>query len=270
METGVQGVAAKGGSSHRCLFEEPALTETQETARVTATHTRGNDNDEDHLAQISMLHDDLNERIVIDTNSIPWVKSPRPGIWRRMLERQGLESGRATSIVRYEAGSQFPWHEHPLGEEFLVLDGVFSDEHGDYPAGTFVLNPPGSSHAPESRDGCSLFVKLCQYAGPGRGRFVVETRRIEWRVGPVPGIWVKELYSEAGHPEYVALLKWEPGARYPSHVHRGGEEVLVLEGALVDEAGFYPSGTWIRNPPMSAHEPFSPKGCLLLVKTGGL
>lgn len=219
---------------------------------------------------VSMLHADLRQRVVIDTNSTPWVRSPEPGVWRRMLERAGAESGRATSIVRYDRGSRFHSHQHPLGEEFFILDGVFSDEFGDYSAGTYVLNPPGSRHAPGSRDGCVLFVKLCQYAGPGRERVVIDSAQIEWKPGPAPGIRVKELYSDPRHPEYVTLLKWERGAQYHRHEHPGGEEILVLDGMLADEAGCYPRGTWIRNPPMSAHEPFSAEGCVLLLKTGGV
>jgi anti-sigma factor ChrR (cupin superfamily) len=218
----------------------------------------------------AMLHTDLSERVVIDTNAAPWVPSPEPGVWRRMLERAGAESGRATSIVRYDPGARFHFHQHPMGEEFFVLEGTFSDEHGDYPAGSYVLNPPGSGHAPWTRDGCVLFVKLCQYAGPDRKRIAIDSARMEWRPGEAPGIWIKELYSELKHPERVALLKWEKGARYSRHQHPGGEEILVLDGVLADQAGRYPCGTWIRNPPGSAHEPYSLEGCVLLVKTGGV
>lgn len=217
-----------------------------------------------------ILHTDLRERLVLDTDTIPWVASPEPGVWRRMLERADAESGRATSIVRYEPGARFHAHQHPMGEEFFVLEGIFSDEHGDYPAGSYVLNPPDSEHAPWTRDGCVLFVKLCQYAGPDRKRIVADSARMEWRPSGARGIAVKEFYSDSSHPERVALIKWEPGARYPRHSHPGGEEVLVLEGALVDEAGRYPHSTWIRNPPGSAHEPYSPEGCILLIKTGGV
>jgi anti-sigma factor ChrR (cupin superfamily) len=217
-----------------------------------------------------MLHTDFRECLVLDTGAIPWMASPEPGVWRRMLERAGAESGRATSIVRYEPGAHFHAHRHPMGEEFFVLEGTFSDEHGDYPAGSYVLNPPNSGHAPWARDGCVLFVKLCQYAGPGRKRIVADSARMEWRPSAMSGIAIKELYSDSSHPERVALIKWEPGARYPRHRHTGGEEVLVLEGSLVDEAGRYPRGTWIRNPPGSAHEPYSPEGCVLLIKTGGV
>jgi len=217
-----------------------------------------------------MLHSDLSEGLVLDTDTMPWVASPEPGVWRRMLERAGAESGRATSIVRYEPGARFHAHRHPMGEEFFVLQGTFSDEHGDYLVGSYVLNPPDSGHTPRTRDGCVLFVKLCQYAGAGRRRMVADSARMEWRPSGMSGIAIKELYSDSNHPERVALMKWDPGARYPRHSHPGGEEILVLEGALVDEAGRYPYGVWIRNPTGSAHEPYSPEGCILLIKTGGL
>ena len=216
-----------------------------------------------------MLNADLSLRVVIDTGAVPWTPSPEPGVARRMLERHGPESGRATSIVRYAAGATFPIHEHPLGEEIFVLEGAFSDHLGDYPAGTFVLNPPGSRHAPQSASGCMLFVKLCQYAGEGRERRVIDTARMEWRPWLRPGTWAKDLYRDERHREYITLLKWDAGLVYPHHTHRGGEEILVLEGTLADGAGSYPRGTWIRDPKMSAHAPFTREGCVFWMKLGG-
>lgn len=220
--------------------------------------------------EVTMLNTDLTQRVVIETNLVSWVASPQPGVWRRMLERAGGESGRATSIVRFDPRASFPSHEHPEGEEIFVLEGLFSDEEGDYPAGTYLLNPPGSKHAPRSRNGCVLFVKLCQYAGPGRGRVVLNTEEMQWRPTSTPGISVKQLYSDPNYPERVALLKWVPHTRYPRHDHPGGEEILVLAGVLADEDGRYPQGTWIRNPRTSAHTPFSSEGCVILVRSGGL
>jgi anti-sigma factor ChrR (cupin superfamily) len=217
-----------------------------------------------------MLHTDLHERVVLDTGALAWVASPEPGVWRRILERAGAESGRATSIVQYEPGARFHAHRHPMGEEFFVLEGTFSDEHGEYPAGSYVLNPPDSGHAPWTRGGCMLFVKLCQYAGPGRIRIVVDTARMDWRRSGTPGVAIKEVYCDSNHPERVALIKWEPGGRSPRHSHPGGAEILVLEGTLADEDGQYPRGTWIRNPPGGAHEPYSAEGCVVLIKTGGV
>jgi quercetin dioxygenase-like cupin family protein len=106
------------------------------------------------------IHADLNRRVAIDTHAVEWVDSPSRGVQRKMLDRDGAEVARATSIVRYAPGSSFPTHQHELGEEIFVLDGDFHDEAGSHGPGTFIRNPPGSSHAPGSVNGCTLFVKL--------------------------------------------------------------------------------------------------------------
>ena len=106
------------------------------------------------------FNDDYQQRVVLNHNELPWVPSPEAGVHRRLLDRCGDEVARATSIVRYEPGARFPEHRHDFGEEILVLEGTFSDETGDYLAGTYMMNPPGSSHAPFSETGCVLFVKL--------------------------------------------------------------------------------------------------------------
>ena len=71
-------------------------------------------------------------------------------------------------------------------------------------------------------------------------------------------------------PENVALVRWQPGTRFHRHSHPGGEEILVLDGELRDEHGVYPQGTWLRNPHMSVHTPYSETGCLIYVRVGGL
>ena len=119
-----------------------------------------------------LLNEDLSKRTLVNAGSLDWVPSPTQGVDRRMLFRLGAEKARATSIVRYAPGSLFPRHAHSGGEEFLVLDGVFQDETGDFPVGTYVRNPPGSSHAPGSADGCTIFVRLWQFAADDRERVV--------------------------------------------------------------------------------------------------
>src|SRR5581483_9595786 len=99
------------------------------------------------------INADFSQRIVIATEQLPWIPSPQRGVERRMLDRIGAEVARATSLVRYAAASSFPAHVHGLGEEFLVLSGIFSDEHGDYPTGTYVRNPPLSRHTPRTGPG---------------------------------------------------------------------------------------------------------------------
>ena len=214
------------------------------------------------------LNSNLNQRVVINTNEIPWVDSPMAGVQRRMLERDGDEVARATTIVSYAPGSSFSAHTHGGGEEFLVLDGVFSDEKGDYPAGTYVRNPVGSTHTPHSEQGCTILVKLWQFSSDDQKQFSINTRTHQWQEGLVEGLKVMPLHSHG--TENVALVKWQPGTVFQRHTHWGGEEIYVLEGVFEDEHGTYPAGTWIRNPHGSVHTPFSKEGCLIYVKTGHL
>ena len=111
------------------------------------------------------INTDLSQKLALNCGELPWLASPQKGVERVMLERDGDEVARATSLVRYAPKSSFSRHQHDLGEEFLVLEGEFQDEHGQYPAGTYVKNPPGSSHTPFTDTGCTLFVKL-RYLDP--------------------------------------------------------------------------------------------------------
>lgn len=215
-----------------------------------------------------LLNADLSLRAVNFADEAEWLPSPMAGVERRMLERDGEEVARATSVVRYRAGSHFPRHEHELGEEFLVLQGTFADEFGAYPAGTYVRNPPGSGHAPWSEDGCVLFVKLRQFHPEDRTRVVIDTRTAEWFPGIAKGIAVLPLHGFAS--ERVSLVRWAPQSRFALHRHADGEEIFVLTGAIEDEEGRYVAGSWLRNPPGSRHQPFSLEGCLLYVKIGHL
>jgi anti-sigma factor ChrR (cupin superfamily) len=154
-----------------------------------------------------MSHDRINadftRRIVLSTNEMPWIPSPQSGVERRMLDRIGGEVARATSLVRYAAASSFPAHDHLLGEEFFVLDGVFSDEHGDYPAGTYIRNPPLSHHAPRTAPGCTIFVKLRQMHPDETERVVIETSSVAWKSEPA-GLARLSLFEGSGG-ENVAL-----------------------------------------------------------------
>jgi anti-sigma factor ChrR (cupin superfamily) len=214
------------------------------------------------------LNADFSQRALIRPADSPWLASPMPGVERRMLDRIGDEVARATSIVRYAAGSHFSEHHHPGGEEFLVIEGVFSDERGDYPAGTYVRNPIGSHHAPFSREGCTIFVKLMQFDPADDQPVVINSHHAQWRPGLVPGLQVLPLHQHG--TEHVALVRWAPGTTFSAHRHWGGEEILVLEGTFQDEFGDYPAGSWLRSPHLSQHTPFSEAGCLIWVKTGHL
>ena len=214
------------------------------------------------------LNADFAQRCAVDSNALPWMTSPSPLVHRRLLERNGGEVARATSVVRYAAGARFDAHSHDLGEEILVLDGTLSDESGVYAPGTYLKNPPGSAHAPFSEGGCTLFVKLRHLDPQDQERVVVPTRQAQWRQGLVPGLSVLPL-DEFGTC-HTAMALWAPDTYFNPHRHYGGEEIFVVEGVFSDEHGDYPQGSWLRSPHLSQHQPFSREGCLILVKTGHL
>lgn len=214
-----------------------------------------------------MLNMNFAERVVIDTNARDWQASPAAGVWRKPLARQDAERGHATSIVRYEPGSSFAEHDHPLGEEILVLAGTFSDHTGDYGAGTYFRNPPGFKHAPFSQEGCTILVKLHQFERGDTAHVVIDTNSAAWQPGQ-GGLEVLPLHQHVH--EHVALVHWPAGERFQRHVHVGGEEIYVIFGALQDEHGSYPAGTWLRSPHMSRHAPWADEETLIWVKTGHL
>lgn len=214
------------------------------------------------------IHSDLSRRAVVHHDTLPWLDSPLSGVARKMIERDGDEVARATSIVRYAPGSVFSQHSHELGEEIIVLEGTFEDENGRYGPGHYIKNPPGSAHAPSSAKGCILLVKLRHMQPNDLERVVVDTRNTRWHQGMVEGLSVMPLSEFA--TEHTALVRWAPGTYFNLHRHFGGEEIFVLDGVFEDEFGCYPAGTWIRSPHMSMHKPFSVEGCTILVKTGHL
>lgn len=222
------------------------------------------------MADLADVNSDLSQQVVIDTQSMPWQSSPSGTVWRKPLYREGGEFGPVTSLVRYQAGGKFRSHAHPQGEEILVLAGEFCDDHGRYPQGSYLLNPDGSQHAPYSDHGCTLLVRLRQYAGHDRPQIKLDTTQANWRQGMVEGLTVLPLYAQANYTENMALVHWQPETYFARHTHPGGEEIFVIEGTFEDEHGVYPQGSWIRSPHMSIHTPFSRQGCLIYVRVGGL
>ena len=216
------------------------------------------------------LNADFSQRIVIRPDDYRWVASPMAGVERMMLDRIGDEVARATSIVRYAPFSEFSAHTHSGGEEFFVLDGVFSDENGSYPKGSYVRNPIGTSHTPKiGKEGAIIFVKLQQFNAADTTQTVIDTHTAPWRQGLVDGLHVMPLHEFEG--EHVALVKWAPNTQFSSNRHWGGEEIFVLEGTFHDEHGQYPKGSWIRSPHLSQHTPFTKEdGALIYVKVGHL
>ena len=216
------------------------------------------------------INADFKQRVVIRPDDYQWTPSPAAGVERMMLDRIGEETGRATSLVRYVPDSEFPAHVHSGGEEILVLEGEFSDEHARYPTGSYLRNPIGTQHGPKiGSEGAIILVKLHQFDERDTTQVNINTSTESWRPGLVSGLSVMPLHEF--DVEHVALVKWAPFTRFRPHSHFGGEEIFVLEGTFYDEHGSYPAGTWLRSPHISQHAPYTrDDGALIYVKTGHL
>ncbi|HFB55406.1 MAG TPA: cupin [Hellea balneolensis] len=216
------------------------------------------------------LNADLRMPASAKFDELCWTLSPQKGVRRKMLERVGGEHvSRATSIVRYAAGSSFYDHTHDGGEEFLVLDGTFSDASGDFPQGWYVRNPPGSSHAPFSKDGCVIFVKLGQFH-----RF--DRRAVRKDTSCANADWcesengTKTLRLFEGAHEHVSLVKWPAGLKLEPSKFSSGLEIFVISGRFVDEFGDHKLHDWLRIPAGFGHAPRAIEDTMLYIKTGHL
>lgn len=187
---------------------------------------------------------DFSLSAVVTPGAYQWVLSPQAGVERVMLDRVGGEVARATSIVRYAPQSTFPRHQHPGGEEILVLSGTFSDETQDYPAGWYLRNPPGSAHRPSSAEGAVIFVKLWQMRPSESTELRVDTNEpANW--SQEHGIAICRLYGDKF--ESVWMQRLLPSQSLPA-VKAAGVELLVLKGTLLDESQQYDAGSWLRFP----------------------
>lgn len=189
------------------------------------------------------LNEDFKKRVVVHSENTAWSPSPVAGIERRMLDRIGGEVARATTIVRFAQGSQFSEHTHAGGEEFIVLDGVFQDEYGDFPTGTYVRNPPKTAHTPRSSMGCTIFVKLWQFDMDDRNQF--HKTMADECANPINGIAIAQLYRDA--KETVFYSELDAGAIL-ENTDIGGVEVLVIAGSVVENGETLSKGAWLRLP----------------------
>jgi hypothetical protein len=195
------------------------------------------------------LNADFSQRVAIHAAKLPWIASPMAGVERRMLDRIGDEVARATSIVRYAPRSHFSPHVHGGGEEFLVLDGVFQDEHGDYPPGSYVRNPPTSKHTPGSEPGCVIFVKLWQFGPADRIEVRIDTARTPFApASERPDIEIMPLFHDT-HEE-VRLERWAPRVEIDLSMP-GGAEILVLDGRFKEGSEDFTKQSWLRLPAAS-------------------
>ena len=216
------------------------------------------------------VNQDLQGDAQVSSAAAPWVASPTAGVRRIVLERDGGEiTTRATSLVAYRAGSRFPAHTHPQGEEILVLSGVFSDESGHYAAGSYLRNPPGSAHAPFSDEGCLIFVKLQQFSPQDSVQLALGAQETRGTLTQTTQTLTRRVLFERPN-ERVELIHFGQAAQLPSDLGPQGLEVLVLKGELTGTDASYPVGAWLRCASSQALAHRAQAGTEIYVKSGHL
>ena len=189
---------------------------------------------------------DFSQREIVHSATLPWVDSPMVGVARRSLDRVGAEVARATTVVRYAPGSQFSPHLHAGGEEFVVLDGVFQDEHGDYPTGSYVRNPPQSSHTPGSEAGCVILVKLWQFQPEDRTPVRLNINELaSLPSSDIKGVSVISLFEDKH--EHVSVINIKPHTSL-EFVPKGGAELFILQGSVKEQQDTLEKHSWLRAP----------------------
>ncbi|MDA0718241.1 MAG: cupin domain-containing protein [Cyanobacteria bacterium] len=108
------------------------------------------------LVKLQQMHPADYRRLVVNTNESQWLPGMVQGLTVLPLHSFGSEH---VALVSWAPGTKFQKHGHASGEEIFVLEGVFQDEQGSYPAGSWLRNPPGSVHMPWSEEGCTIWVK---------------------------------------------------------------------------------------------------------------
>ena len=205
---------------------------------------------------------DLNQTAHLANKDFEWLPSPLAGVERVLLDRVGDEVAVATSLVRYAPGAKFDAHVHTLGEEFVVLEGVFSDEHGDYPVGSYLRNPPGTSHTPHSDPGCVIFVKLRQFVDDDLTPVITS---IPMQAGETVE---HELYRYKD--EQVAYIHVAAGERFAFSASYYARELLVLSGELdwqQEVTHRLGAWSWIRMSPGDPLRVTAVTDCVLFSKT---
>ncbi len=216
------------------------------------------------------LNADFSQRASANIHELEWEDSPSTGVQRLRLERDDDQPPveRVTTVVRFAPDSAFSGHVHGGGEEFLVLEGVFSDQHADYPEGYYVRNPIGTGHAPHSEEGCTILVKLWQMHPDDHQQLAINTRD--------PSLWERlddgseQLVLFDADYETVSMLRWPAGLMFEEQVFEGGAEYFIVEGCFSDEDDYYPKGSWLRLPAGYRQTINAVKDCLVLRKTGHL
>jgi len=170
-----------------------------------------------------------------------------------------------SGIVRLYALDRFALPNAMRHDFFVLRGGVRDADGGRLSTGDFASGSSAETVIAEA-GGATLFVYTEPSIKDMKSHRVHASART-WRAARAALMDVSML-SDSGH--VVSLVRWRPGAEIPPHTHRGGEEILVLEGELRSARERHPAGTWLRLHADSTHSPFATVPTLILLRNGHL
>jgi len=215
------------------------------------------------------VNDDFSQRTVVHGRQSTWEDTRLYGVRRCQLDRVVDNLERITSLVEFAENSALSTHEHPGGEEILVLSGVFEDSYGSWPEGSYIRYPPGTVHAPHSDRGCVVLVKHCQFSLSDKTIVHANINKLEY-IEPRdrPGVSVASMYKDSR--ESVRVERWAPNAAI-NFTAEGGAEIIVLKGSAVENSDSLQPQSWLRVPIGGQVSAIAgPEGTLAWIKTNHL
>lgn len=225
------------------------------------------------MIESTNVNADAQAVISLQTRDMPWKPMPYEGVSRKVMERiNDPTKGRETALLKLEAGASLPQELLEERLDLFVIEGNFSDGHGEYGRHTFVRNVPGATIQISSNEGCTLYSKRrVSIPSINDERMVIDSETAQWAPFPQRGATVLHLYDDANGFETGRFGQIHPNRQLPSHDHTRGEETLIIGGLLVDEYTRYEPGAWFRMPIGVPHSPYSgDDGCLMLIREGDL
>lgn len=204
------------------------------------------------------MNSDYEKKVFIDTNDLSWENQEQRGVYKKILSCKESEE---TSLIKFEPDTTLNSKGKINSVEIFVLEGVYTNQFGDFEKGTYMYLPQEDEGKVQSKTGCVIFRKTNHF--DDAQDIIVDTTSTQWQPGQ-GNLQVMPLGSQG------ALVKWPKDERFVPHRHWGGEEIFVLDGIFMDEHGKYPKGSWVRSPHMSEHYPFVEEETIIFVKTGHL
>ncbi len=99
---------------------------------------------------------------IVNINTAPWkplIESGvnTEGIFVKALRYDEAQKRAPSFLLKFEPGASYPYHNHPAGEELLVLEGSCIIEGATLRAGDYLYTPPGFKHSVRTETGCTVF-----------------------------------------------------------------------------------------------------------------